>query len=53
MSAFLDMGGHAATVWPAYGVALAILGGLVVQSLRALAARRTELARLEAERDRP
>jgi heme exporter protein D len=29
---FLTMGGYAAFVWPAYGVALAVLGGLVIQS---------------------
>ncbi len=53
MSDFLAMGGHAATVWPAYGAAAGILLGLLVQSLRGLARRRAELARLEAERERP
>ena len=50
MSGFLEMGGHAATVWPAYGAAAAILGGLLVASLRQWARRRAELDRLEAER---
>ena len=50
MSDFLDMGGHAAVVWPAYGAAAAILAGLVVASLRGLKRRRALLERLEAER---
>jgi len=53
VSEILDMGGYAATVWPAYGAAVVILVGLLVQSLRTLARRRAELARLEAERERP
>ena len=53
VSEFLDMGGHAATVWPAYGAAAAILLGLLVQSLAALGRRRRELERLDAERGRP
>jgi heme exporter protein D len=28
------MGGYAAFVWPAYGVALAVLGGMALQSWR-------------------
>jgi len=53
VSTFLDMGGYAATVWPAYGVTAAILIGLLVQSLRALTRRKAELAVLEAQRERP
>ena len=34
ISAFLAMGGYAAFVWPAYGVAVAILGGLALFSWR-------------------
>ena len=34
IGAFLAMGGYAGFVWPAYGVALAILGGLAVLSWR-------------------
>jgi heme exporter protein D len=30
--AFFEMGGYAGYVWPAYGLAIAALGGLVVQS---------------------
>ena len=53
MGEFFDMGGHAATVWPAYGAAAVILIGLLAASLRRLARRRAELARLEAEGERP
>jgi heme exporter protein D len=42
---FLDMGGYAGFVWPAYGLAAAVLIGLLLVSLRQL--RRTE-ADLEA-----
>ncbi len=31
---FLSMGGYAAFVWPAYGVAIAVLGGLAIHSGR-------------------
>ena len=31
---FLAMGGYAEFVWPAYGVALAVLGGFAVYSWR-------------------
>jgi heme exporter protein D len=31
---FLAMGGYAAFIWPAYGVALAVLGGLTLYSWR-------------------
>lgn len=34
ISAFLAMGGYAGFVWPAYGVALAVLGGLALFSWR-------------------
>ena len=33
---FLAMGGYAAYVWPAYGAAVVLLGGLLWASLRAL-----------------
>ncbi len=47
MAEFLDMGGDAATVWPAYGVTIAVLTGLLVASLRTYARRRRDLERLE------
>jgi heme exporter protein D len=34
IGAFLSMGGYAGFVWPAYGVALAVLGGLALFSWR-------------------
>ncbi len=49
LAEFLEMGGHAATVWPAYGVAAAILVGLLVFSLRSSSRRHRELERLERE----
>lgn len=49
MTAFFDMGGHAATVWPAYGVTIAILVALVVVSLRSSRRRHRDLERLERE----
>lgn len=49
MSQFLAMGGYAAFVWPAYGVALLALGGLLVQSLRQYRARQSELERLQGK----
>ncbi len=44
---FLAMGGYAVFVWPAYAVALAVLGGLAVHSVRRLGALRREAAALE------
>jgi heme exporter protein D len=32
LSGWLQMGGYAAFVWPAYGVALAVLGGIAALS---------------------
>jgi heme exporter protein D len=32
MRTYLAMGGYAAFVWPAYAIALAVLGGITVQS---------------------
>jgi heme exporter protein D len=34
IGAFLAMGGYAGFVWPAYGLALAVLGGVAVFSWR-------------------
>ena len=48
MNTFLEMGGYAAFVWPAYGFAAAILVGLLVASLRTL--RRAEKALAGIER---
>jgi heme exporter protein D len=46
---FMAMGGYAAFVWPAYGVALAVLGGLAWQSWRRYRASISALARLQRE----
>ena len=32
VAAYLAMGGYAVFVWPAYGLAFAVLGGLALQS---------------------
>ena len=52
LRSFLAMGGYAHFVWPAYGMALAVLGGLVVAAVRRLRRSEADLARLEAERPR-
>jgi heme exporter protein D len=49
---YLAMGGYAAYVWPAYGIAAAVLIGLTWQSLREVARRERELAEIEAMRPR-
>ncbi len=46
VSDFLAMGGYAAYVWPAFGVALAVLVGLLVASLRSLRANQAALSAL-------
>ncbi len=43
---FFAMGGYAGYVWPAYGVALAVLLGLLVASLRTLRANQAALSAL-------
>ena len=45
---FLAMGGYAGFVWPAYAIALIVIGGLAVQSTRSLRALKREVAALEA-----
>jgi len=46
MSAFFDMGGYAAFVWPAYGVAAAVLLALLFDSLAQYRRRQRELETL-------
>ncbi len=48
VSAFLEMGGYAAFVWPAFFVTLGLMAVLAVLSRRALAASERHLAALEA-----
>ena len=50
MSEFFEMGGYAAFVWPAYGLTLAVMAGLLVETLSRLRARRRQLEALEAEK---
>jgi heme exporter protein D len=42
------MGGYGAFIWPAYGVAAALMLGLLATSMRASRAQRRELAALES-----
>ena len=49
MSAFFAMGGYAAFVWPAYGVAALGLAGIAIASWRALRKQRREAAALDDE----
>jgi len=42
VSAFLDMGGYAAYVWPAYAVTLAVMVGNIIWARRALKRSRKE-----------
>ena len=51
MSAFLNMGGYAGYVWPAYAIAAVVLIALVWDSVRGLRASERELA--EAEKSSP
>jgi heme exporter protein D len=44
---FLAMGGYARFVWPAYGVALTVLGGIAGASLRRYRQSRRALEALE------
>jgi len=46
LSEFLAMGGYAAYVWPAFGFALVVLLGLLVQSWHAARQRAAELEQL-------
>lgn len=48
ISEFLSMGGYAEFVWPAFGTALVVLGGLLLTSLRTLRANQAALAALQA-----
>jgi heme exporter protein D len=52
MSGFLAMGGYAAYVWPAYGLAAIVLAGLWIGSVRSLRAREAEIEVAEANRPR-
>jgi heme exporter protein D len=47
LAAFFAMGGYAAFVWPAYGLAVAVLGGLALDSWRRYRASRNALGEIE------
>jgi heme exporter protein D len=47
---FFDMGGYARFVWPAYGLALLVLGGFLVTSVASYRRAKRELTILEARR---
>ena len=47
--AWLAMGGYAAFVWPAYGIAATMLGGISVYSWRRYRASVETLARLQRQ----
>jgi heme exporter protein D len=49
---FLDMGGYAGFVWPAYALAALVLLGLLAVSLRQLRKAESELAALGLQRQR-
>lgn len=49
---FLEMGGYAAYVWPALGLTVLVLAGLLIASVKSARRREAELAQLEAESGR-
>jgi heme exporter protein D len=49
LSAWLAMGGYAGFVWPAYGIAAVVLGGLSLYSWRRYRASAEALARLQRQ----
>ncbi len=46
MSAFLEMGGYAAFVWPAYAVSVLGLAGMIVLTLRSYVRAKARLREL-------
>ncbi|MDR3516401.1 MAG: heme exporter protein CcmD [Azospirillaceae bacterium] len=52
MSEFLEMGGYAAFVWPAYGIVIVVLAGLLLVSLHRLRRNDAILTGLEAAHPR-
>jgi heme exporter protein D len=49
-AAFIDMGGYAAWVWSAYGLAALALGGMLILTRRPLKALEREFETLKANR---
>jgi heme exporter protein D len=50
VASFLAMGGYARFVWPAYAIAAAALGWMLIDSVGAYRRSQRELAALERER---
>jgi heme exporter protein D len=50
VAAYLSMGGYAAFVWPAYAVAVIVLGGLAIGSWRSYRRAARSLERLQPNR---
>ncbi len=53
LSAFFDMGGYAAFVWPGYGLAALAMIGLLISSLRTLRTREKEFSQVRRNRTAP
>ena len=53
LAIFLAMGGYARFVWPAYGLAAAVLLGMIVWTLGSYRRRQKELAQLQRETPEP
>jgi heme exporter protein D len=53
LATFLAMGGYARFVWPAYGLAAAVLLGMIVWTLGSYRRRQKELAQLLHEAPEP
>jgi heme exporter protein D len=52
LAEYLSMGGYAAYVWPAFGLAFVVLAALLVASRRRLRAGEAALKELEAQHPR-
>ena len=52
LARFLDMGGYARFVWPAYGAAAVVLAGMALQSYRAWRRQHGVWSALEATRSK-
>ena len=48
MTEIVDMGGYGVYIWSAWGIAVILLGTLIVASVRTMKARERELADMEA-----
>ena len=49
LSTWLAMGGYAAFVWPAYGIAVIVLGGISLHYWRCYRVSNDELSRLQRQ----